>query len=419
MAIEKLSARRIDAAKPGEKPLCDGGGLWLWTQGGKSWVFRYKLRGRKGQYLGLGSFADVSAAEARAKARQLRALVHRNPEDGGPVDVLEVRREAATKQRTAVAKVMTFRGEAELYLADNEADWKNAKHRQQWKNTLATYVYPELGDWPIRDINKAMVVKVLSPIWKTKCETARRVRMRIEAIIDRAIAHDHYKGDNPAKREIMKQLLGKQQDVVKHMEALHYKRIGEFMLRLRQHQGSGALPLEFAILTTARAGDVQGALWEEIDLKGDRTWVVPAARRKGELGSDKVVDLVVPLSERCMEILKMLEPLGTTGLVFRGNKGRRLSENTLLSTLAQLKCEVTTHGFRSTFQDWRGDCTNYPRELGEMALGHKVGDGVEQCYRRGTAVEKRRQMMQAWAKFIETPWVEPEGNVTPIGAARA
>jgi integrase len=417
MLTGKLNARKVATARPGRYN--DGGNLYLFVKSreARSWVFRYMIDG-KPRWLGIGSIDTVSLDEARDKSRLLRAKVHRKPEDGGPVDVVAERRAAkeaqAQERRVEKAKAMTFEDCANGYLRANSNSWKNAKHRQQWVNTLKTYVFPVIGDLPIQRVDQSGIVKALTPIWHEKAETARRVRMRIETIIEWAISSKFFVGDNPAKRERLKYLLGAQTDVVKHMEALPYDDIGAFMDRLRKHEGIGSLPLEWTILTACRTGEARGATWEEIDLIKDKVWVVPAVRRKGKPG--KVVDLVVPLSDRCIEILKTLEPIATTGLIFRGNKGRRLSENTLLSTLEQLECPVTTHGFRSTFNDWAGDRTNFARDVIQMALGHKIGDGVEQAYRRGTAVEKRRKLMQAWARYCGTPTASKGNNVVAIGA---
>jgi len=417
MPIKRLNAKKVKEAKPGK--LCDGGGLWLYTgQNSKSWVFRYMITG-KAVEMGMGSYDDLDLDEAREKARLLRQQVHRKDGEGGPVDVLAVRRaEYEYRMETAAIrakKVMMFRDCADGYLKANAGAWKNPKHRQQWFNTLETYVYPLIGDMPVTRIDVGDVVKVLTRIWHEKAETARRVRMRIETVLEWAIAAKHYTGDNPAKRERVKHLLGAQNDVVKHHAALPYEQLGDFMQTLRDHEGVGSLALEFCILTATRTGETLGARWKEID-RGKRTWTIPGARRKGKNGDTP--DLTVPLDERCIMILDEAAKLtGDAGLIFQGLHGTRLSENTLLDTLAQLRCDVTTHGFRSTFRDWAGDRTTCPREICEAALGHKVGNDVELAYRRSTALEKRRHLMRDWSKFCATPSVEA-GSVIPIGAAR-
>jgi integrase len=302
---------------------------------------------------------------------------------------------------------MTFTQCAEGYLLANEDTWKNPKHRQQWRNTLATYVYPVIGELPIQEVDEAGIVKALMPIWHEKAETARRVRMRCETIIEWAIASKFFTGDNPAKRDRLRHLLGKQGDTVKHHAAMPYRELGEFIAKLRQFDGVGSLPLEFCILTATRTSEVLGARWEEIDDETN-TWTVPGARRKGRKGRES--PLTVPLSARCLEILGPVD--GRTGLIFPNADGKRLSENTLLDTLEQMGCAVTTHGFRSTFRDWAGDCTSFPRDIVEMALGHKVGNEVELAYRRGSALSKRAQLMEVWSRFCSKPAVETAKVVT-------
>jgi integrase len=415
--IGRLNAKKIREAKRGK--LCDGGGLWLFVgSNSKSWVFRYMIAG-KAREMGIGSADTLNLDDAREEARLLRQRVRRKDEDGGPVDVLEVRRaeHEYRMENTAIEtrKTMTFRGCAEGYLKANAGSWKNAKHRQQWYNTLETYVYPALGSMPVKRVDVGDVVRVLQPIWHTKAETARRVRMRIETVLEWAIAATHYNKDNPAKRERVRHLLGKQTDAVKHHPALPYEQLGDFMRTVRNHEGIAAAALEWCILTATRTGETLGATWEEID-RAKRTWTIPGSRRKGKNG--ETPDLVVPLSDQCIAILDETEKLiGETGLIFQGIRGGRLSENTLLDTLEQLgRPDLTTHGFRSTFRDWSGDCTAYPREICEAALGHKVGSAVEGAYRRRSALEKRRALMGDWAKFCSTPTIHT-GVVIPIGAA--
>jgi integrase len=418
MPIGKLTAAKVKTAKPGK--LCDGGGLWLYIgSNSKSWVFRYMINGRSRE-MGLGSTDTLTLAAAREAARLSRVRVHRKPEDGGPIDPLDERQAAeiaqAQARRVEKAKAMSFKDCADGYLRANVDSWKNSKHRQQWFNTLNQYVHPIIGDLPVQRVDESGIVKVLMPIWYEKAETARRVRMRIETIIEWAIASKFYVGDNPAKRERLKHLLGAQTDVVKHHEAMHYAKIGDFMTELRRFDSIGALPLEFCVLTATRTGEILGADWSEID-RSTKTWTIPGVRRKGKKG--KEVPLTVPLSRRCIEILDQIaERTGEVGLIFPNPNGDRLSENTLNDTLTQMGHEETTHGMRSSFRDWGGDCTNFPRDLVEMALGHKVGDEVEQAYRRSSAIEKRRKLMEAWARYCDTASVEKGEVVVAIGAAR-
>jgi integrase len=413
MPVGKLNARKVATAKPGKYG--DGGGLWLYVgPNSKSFVFRFMIAG-VAREMGIGSFDTIGLAEARELARQYRAQVHRKPEAGGPIDPLYERHAAEISQKINRAKAVTFQYCAEEYLKANREGWKNAKHRRQWENTLAAYAYPAIGDWPVQRIDEAACVKVLSPIWHEKAETARRVRMRIETVIEWAIASKFFVGDNPAKRERLKHLLGAQGDMVEHHKAIPYAEIGDFIARLRKFDGIGALPLEFCILTATRTGEVLGAPWSEID-RSTNTWTIPGPRRKGKKG--KEMPLTVPVSDRCLEILDiMAERNGRVGLIFPNHDGKRLGENTLTHTLKQMGHDETTHGMRSAFRDWAGDCTVFARDIVEMALGHKVGNEVELAYRRGSALEKRRKLMDAWARYCATPPVESAGNVVAIGAA--
>jgi integrase len=394
----------------------DGLGLYLQIKGdgGASWVFRYRRDGRRtARDMGLGPSHTVSLAEAREKARVCRQM---RLEGLDPIDERNAEREQKRVAKTIeAARSMSFRQCAENYLQANEGSWKNAKHRQQWRNTLSTYVYPVIGDLPVQRVDEAGIVKVLMPIWHEKAETARRVRMRIETVIEWAIASKFFIGDNPAKRERLKHLLGAQGDVVEHHKAVPYTEIGDFVAKLRKLGGIGALPFEFCILTGTRSGEVRGADWSEIDRKA-RTWNIPGERRKGRKG--KEAPLTVPLSVRCLEILDEVaeHTPGEVGLIFPADDGGQLSENTLNLTVKQLGYDATAHGMRSTFRDWCGDQTNFPREVCEAALGHKTGSEVELAYRRGSALQKRRQLMEAWSRYCATPASQGNGKLVPFRA---
>src|SRR5262252_1006274 len=316
MRTGKLNARKVATVKPGKYG--DGGGLWLYVgPNSRSWVYRYMIVG-KAREMGLGSFGNLTLEEARELARQHRRGVHQKPESG-PVDPLHERQAAEIRG----IRELTFRQAADDYLAANRDSWKSAKHRQQWENTLATHVHPIIGDLPIKTINRDMVVRVLQPIWHDKPETSRRIRMRIETIVDYAIARKVFHGDNPATLGPIKLLLGKQTDAVQHQEALPYERIHEFVRQLREHDGIGSEPLEWLILTATRTSETLLADWTEIDLKA-KVWTIPGPRRKGKKGEER--PLAVPLSDRCMEILSATEKrTGRTGLIF-SNEGRRLGQ---------------------------------------------------------------------------------------------
>ena len=391
----------------------DGGNLYLQIApgNGASWIFRFKRDGRKtSRDHGLGSFYTLGLAEAREKARECRKMLL----DGR--DPIEEKRAARAARRLEAARVLTFRQCAEGYLAANESSWKNVKHRQQWRSTLSTYAYPVIGDLPVQSVDEAGIIKVLLPVWHEKAETARRLRMRVETIIEWAIASKFFVGDNPAKRDRLKHLLGTQGDVVEHHKAIPYLEIGEFVAALRKFDGIGALPLEFCLLTATRGGEVRGADWSEIDREA-WTWTIPGARRKGKKGKEE--PLTVPLPDRCIEILDVMAKRsdGEAGLIFPPADGGRLSDNILNNTVKQLGYDATAHGMRSCFRDWCGDQTAFSHEVCEAALGHKIGNRGEAAYRRGSALAKRRRLMQAWADYCATPTPQSSLKIVPIRAA--
>jgi integrase len=407
----KLSAVEVSKAK-GPGVLHDGGGLYLRVSatGAKSWVFRFQLDGKR-RDMGLGPFPDISLADARGKAAEHRKVRH---EGIDPLDAKVAQRQA---QQVSVAKGRTFRECAVEFMEKNRAGWRNAKHRQQWENTLATYVYPTLGELPVSAIDAGLVVQVLDPIWAEKPETASRVRGRIEAVLDAATVRGFRQGPNPAQwKGNLAHVLPARAKVrkVEHHAALPIDDIPEFLGALRGRQGMAARALEFAILTAARTGEVLGARWGEIDLDG-KIWTVPAGRMKA--GREHRV----PLSEAALTVLGAVRPLALmrdgapdpTAPVFPGpRRALPLSNMVLLMLLRRMKRgDLTAHGFRSTFSDWAAERTGFPREVVEMALAHAVENKVEAAYRRGDLFEKRRQLAEAWARFCTAPSVVGAGVV--------
>jgi integrase len=416
--IEKLDANKIKRLKqPGYYG--DGGGLWLriGPTGAKSWVFRYRVGGGNGvvgrqREMGLGSCDTFNLFEARERARAMR-----QERDAG-VDPIEKRRAERTALIVATAKAMTFRQCAEAFIESHEAGWRNAKHAAQWSATLATYVYPHFGALPVAAVDVGLVMKAVQPIWKTKPETAGRVRGRIESILDWAKTAGYREGENPARwRGHLEHMLPKRAKVqkVEHHAALPYREVGEFMAALREQAGVAARALEFAILTASRTGEVLGARWSEFNLT-ERVWIVPASRMKA--GKEHRV----PLSDAALAVLgpapRGAPRAASDGFVFPGARpGSPLSNMALLMTLRRMgRGDLTAHGFRSTFSDWCAERTAFPAEVREMALAHSVGDKVEAAYRRGDMFEKRRQLAEAWADFCAR--TEMAAEVTPIRAQR-
>jgi integrase len=361
------SGRTTENGKKRPERLGDGDGLYLQIspEHTKSWLFRYSFAG-KAREMGLGKVAvadnkpGVTLAAARRKVVELHALLR---EGIDPIAQRDARKASmAAEAQAAAARAKTFREVTELYLAAHESAWKNAKHRQQWENTLAAYAFPHFGDRSVAEVDTADVLAALEPIWKTKTETATRLRQRIETVLDFATPRGWRSGENPARwRGHLEATLPKPGKIAKvqHHAALPYGEAGAFMAALRQREGVAARALEFGILTAARSGEVRGARWSEIDL-ARRIWTVPADRMKA--GREHRV----PLSPAAVAILEVVADLrdaeAEDPLVFPGlRQGQPLSENTLNEVLKRMKRpDLTVHGFRSTFRDWAAEVSQSP-----------------------------------------------------------
>ena len=300
---------------------------------------------------------------------------------------------------------------ADEVVAEQSKGFRNEKHKAQWAMTLTVYAEP-LRSKPVDKIETADVLAVLKPIWLEKPETASRVRGRIERVLNAARAKGFRMGENPAAwRGHLDNLLPKQSKLSRgHHAALPYAEVPAFLVRLREREAIAALALEFAILTAARSGEVLGGRWDEIDLDA-KVWTIPAERMKAAR------EHRVPLSDPALSILAKLLPLRVSALVFPGQRrGRPLSVMAMEMLLRRMGVDVTVHGFRSSFRDWSGNETHFPRELAEHALAHVIGDRAEQAYRRGDALDKRRPMMAAWAAFCGST---PAANVVRLDDRRA
>jgi integrase len=374
--------------------IADGGNLFLQIVAGKedhitrSWIFKYELLGRRHE-MGLGPLHTVSLAEARAEARELRQRLLKG------IDPLEARQ----KQRQALlaerARTFTFKQVAQDYLALHLDSFRNAKHQQQWQNTLATYVYPKIGAMAVADIEPPDVLRVIEPIWGTRRETAARVRQRVRKILDFATERKYRTGENPAASITS---LPKGGNGKGHHAAIPFTELPAFMRELRGRTSRGARALEFAILTAARTGEVVGAGWDELDLDA-RTWTIPGSRMKA--GREHKV----PLCGRAVEILR--------GLDQHGKRVFPLSNKGLIDALKEMRAGFTVHGMRSAFKDWASERTNYPNIVSEMALAHAIGDKVEAAYRRGDLFAKRKRLMDEWGRYCASSPIALGSNVTP------
>ena len=373
-----LNARKVETATPGRHG--DGRGLFLYVKksGARSWVLRYQVAGRR-RDLGLGAFPDVSLAMARERALEARRLI---AEGTDPI---------ANKQQ---AKPMTFRESALDLIESKRPGWKNAKHAAQWVSTLEAYAFPKLGPMQVAKIETADVIAALKPIWSEKPETANRVRQRIEAVIDYASALGIRTGENPARwRGHLANLLPKptKMRAVQHHPALPHSKIPKFMSALEGRSGVSARALAFTILTAARSGETRGMTWAEIDLDA-RVWTIPANRMKA--GKEHRV----PLADASLALLG--EPREAGALVFGSETkpGKRLSDMSMTALLRRMGyTDITVHGFRSTFRDWAGETTGFPREVIEAALAHGIKDKAEAAYARSDLFDKRRNLMEGWA----------------------
>ena len=379
----------------------DGNGLYLIVDksGNRRWMLRTTIKAKhKRCDIGLGGLSSVSLKEARKEAARLRSAARSG------VDLI-------TERQRSKRVVPTFADAARTVHREHKKSWKNKKHAAQWMNTLETYAFPILEDRPVSHIDSPDVLAVLSPIWLAKPETARRVRQRIGTVLDWAKVAGYRSGENPVasvSRGLPTQPKGQQ-----HFAALPYDDLPAFIQELHASNASMTtrLALEFLILTATRSGEVRLAQWSEIDF-ANRSWSIPAKRMK----SGKMFR--VPLSTRCMEILTEAQPLsGDCGFIFPGQKSNKpLSDMVFVQVLRRMEKNCTGHGFRSTFRDWASEKTNFSRAVCEMALAHAVADKTEAAYLRGDLFDKRRELMDTWAKYATT---KPNAKVVTLRASDA
>jgi integrase len=393
----RLTVRQVINAKPSAGMLADGGNLFLQVTAGhgdhirRSWVFKYERNGNRHE-MGLGPLRDVSLGEAREKASQFRKELLNG------VDPLAAKNELAQQRRLEAAKAMTFGECVQAYLATHDPAWKNAKYRQQWRMTLMTYC-KIISDLPVAQIDTDLVLRVLSPLWKSKTVMANQLRGRIERVLSWAKGRGLRAGENPARwKGHLDEMLAAPRKLkkIRHHPALPFKELPAFIQELRQRDSLSARALEFTILTAARTNEViSGTRSSEFDLSG-KVWTIPAERMKS--GHEHRV----PLSDRVLEVLQQCP----------GEKVFNVGTRTMLSLLNRMRPGLTVHGFRSTFRDWAAERTNFPNHVVEMALAHSIGNAVEASYRRGDLFEKRKRLMQVWADFCNSP--ATTATVTPI-----
>lgn len=372
---------------------CDGAGLYLQVSafGTKSWIFRFRQGGQIFD-MGLGSVRNITLAQARKLVSGFREELLKgiNPLDAKQARIEQSRIERDRRKREKRENV-TFREAATKYISLHAPHWDNDKHRRQWTATLETYAYPKLGHLPVTAIVGEDITAALSPIWLKKQETAKRTKGRIERILKWMA-----EGMPLPQQRISRR--------VKHYKAIPFMEVPAFMQRLRERDCISARALELTILTALRTSEVIGATWDEVDLDA-ATWTVPAKRMKLRK------EHVVPLSDRAVKILRSMPQVGE--YIFPGARGGTISIMTMLELLRGMSGNGhTVHGFRSSFRDWAGDNSNFSHEVCEFALAHGIPDKAQAAYRRYTALPKRRQLMESWARFCEMP--AAGGKVTPL-----
>ena len=358
----------------------DQHGLFLHVRpsGAKKWLQRYTFNGRRRE-IGLGSAKIVSVANARNNAHQNLVLISEG------IDPIENKKQDSLIPRFELAALQVYE--------DNRPTWRNAKHAAQFITTLETYAFPVIGNMSVKEINSSHILRILSPIWVTKAETAKRVRQRLSTVFKYCVAQQ-WRSDDPANIAIIEALPNLKKKV-QHRKSISYNDVAAFIRTVSQSSAglSTKLGLEFLILTATRSGEVRNARWDEVN---GSLWTIPAERMKAG------IEHRVPLPSRCVEILEEAKKInqGST-FIFEGTKPNRpLSENTFNKLIKELDLDVHVHGFRTSFRTWTQEKTNYPREIAEAALAHSLNDKAEAAYARSDLLEKRAELMEAWAQFI-------------------
>lgn len=354
--------------------------LFVKRSGRKYWVFRYTTFGKRHD-LGLGPYPDISLSEAREAAMKARMAIRKGEDP------------MRTDQPTVIPTAPLFRDFAEEFISMNEAQWRNPKHVDQWRNTLRDYAYPVIGNLPVERVTTDHILTILRPLWNTKTETASRLRGRIERVLGSATARGLRTGMNPAQwRGHLEHTLPPPKRIkrVQHHAALPYNLVNKVVMALRDKECVSALALEFLILTAARSGEIRFASWKEIQ---GELWVIPADRMKAKR------EHKVPLNLRCQQILDIARKLpGSSNFIFHRN-GQPLSNVAMPKLLEGIAPGCTVHGFRSTFRDWIAEETEHSGDVAEMALAHKIANAVEASYRRGDLLQRRRTLMDDWERY--------------------
>jgi integrase len=401
--IEKLTAVKVSRiSKPGK--YADGRGLYLQVTKTlvKSWLFRYELD-KVEHAMGLGPVHTVGLADARELARKARLLLNEG------IDPMQHKAEAIEKAKAVKAKNKIFNECMAEYIKSHKESWTNEKHQKQWEKTLLDYACPHFGKMNIRLVNTELVLRALEPIWKTKTETATRVRERLERVLSWASTMGYREGENPARwHGHLQELLPAPGKIkkVKHHPSLPYMELGAFYRLLQVEKGIAARALQFTILTACRTSEVIFAKWEEFDfIRG--VWEIPPERMKAKKLHR------VPLVKETLEILERVQGLDPVWVFPGRNKGCPMSNMAMSNVLERMqRSDITVHGFRSSFRVWVAEQTEYPKDMAELALAHAVGTAVEVAYQRSDLFERRRVLMKDWVAWCKV--VRPSGQVTTL-----
>ena len=386
----------------------------------RSWILRTRVANQR-QVIGLGPYPQVPLGAARDEARKLVM------EARSGVNLAARKKSTRSTLIAAASKNKTFKECAESYMEAHASDYTSTKHQKQWPSTLENYAYPVIGSMLVCDISMRHVLDTLlqetthrdgtkGRLWDIKTETAKRLLDRIRTVLDYATVNEYRTGTNPA---IWKGYLDTQLPSprglkkVKHHPAIPYRDVGDFMVKLRRNDSISARALEFLILTSVRSGSVREANWSEIDIP-KRLWTIPAEHTKAKK------EHRVPLQPRAIELLRDLPRIIGTDKVFPSPTGKALSDMALSQLMrgmhekGELKNKAVPHGFRSTFRDWSAECTNYPDEIRKVASMHSIADAVKEAYQRTDLLEKRRNLMEAWASFLDKPIMTNSGNISAL-----
>jgi len=382
MQMTDISLKRLN--KVGRHTDDQTKGLHLWVKPNlqRYWIFRYTINGkRKG--VSLGAYPEISLKMARQRALEARLKVNQG--------VCPAQAKKTTLAPVKETKTPKFSDFALEYIETMRPKWRNQKHADQWVSTVRTYTFPILGEMRLDEIDTPDIQKVLMPIWLKIPESASRLRGRIEKILSAAITHKHRQASNPAVwKGHLENLFPAHQESYKHHEALPYDELPDFMKKLKEADGMSALALQFTILNASRTGEV--LLGKKSEIEGD-VWTIPPTRMKAKQEHQ------VPLCKRSLELLQIANSLGPDSEYLFSNKGKHLSNMSMLMMVRRIRAGLTVHGFRSTFRDWVSEETDHSPEVAEMALAHTIGNKVEAAYRRGKLLERRRRLMQDWESF--------------------